>query len=168
MQCQKQKKVDLLELTFILGGFGNVEQDMSDTKWKCSFSTPCLFTSSLRSPLSLQEKQYSEWMAACKLASKGLTLLDSSYQTEVKNIQAFLSMQRSNSSASTPQTDESINTQSLVSPRYNKKYKVKQVLYSSIWSNWYRFYPLLPVWLSVFGMFKSTYIFKKWWQNLTK
>ncbi|KAL6480461.1 hypothetical protein MHYP_G00114940 [Metynnis hypsauchen] len=73
------------------------------------------------------EKQYSEWMAACKLASKGLTLLDSSYRTEVKNIQTFLSMQRSNSSASTLQTDESINTQSLVSPRYNKKYKVKQL-----------------------------------------
>ncbi|XP_066505600.1 fermitin family homolog 3b [Hoplias malabaricus] len=73
------------------------------------------------------EKQYAEWMAACKLASKGLTLLDSSYQTEVKNIQTFLSMQRSNSSTSTPQMDESINTQSLVSPRYNKKYKPKQL-----------------------------------------
>uniref|UniRef100_A0A3B1J6S3 FERM domain containing kindlin 3b n=1 Tax=Astyanax mexicanus TaxID=7994 RepID=A0A3B1J6S3_ASTMX len=73
------------------------------------------------------EKQYAEWMAACKLASKGLTLLDSSYQSEVKNIQMFLSMQRSNSSSSTPQTDDSINTQSLVSPRYTKKYKVKQL-----------------------------------------
>lgn len=74
-----------------------------------------------------QEKQYSQWMAACKLASKGLTLLDSSYQSEVKNIQTFLSMQRSNSPAATAQTDESINTHSLVSPRYHKKYKPKQV-----------------------------------------
>ncbi|XP_072518978.1 fermitin family homolog 3b [Salminus brasiliensis] len=73
------------------------------------------------------EKQYAEWMAACKLASKGLTLLDSSYQNEVKNIQTFLSMQCGNSSSSTPQTDESINTQSLVSPRYTKKYKTKQL-----------------------------------------
>uniref|UniRef100_A0A8C1TBY2 Fermitin family member 3b n=1 Tax=Cyprinus carpio TaxID=7962 RepID=A0A8C1TBY2_CYPCA len=73
------------------------------------------------------EKQYSQWMAACKLASKGLTLLDSSYQSEVQNIQTFLSMQRSSSAAPTSQTDESINTHSLVSPRYQKKYKPKQL-----------------------------------------
>ncbi|KAA0709558.1 Fermitin family -like protein 3 [Triplophysa tibetana] len=73
------------------------------------------------------ETQYSQWMAACKLASKGLTLLDSSYQSEVKNIQSFLSMQRSNSTAASAQTDESINTHSLVSPRYHKKYKSKQL-----------------------------------------
>ncbi|XP_058253644.1 fermitin family homolog 3b [Hemibagrus wyckioides] len=73
------------------------------------------------------EKQYSEWMAACKLGSKGLTLLDSSYQSEVKNIQTFLAMQRSSSSVSPAQTDDSINTLSLVSPRYTKKYKAKQL-----------------------------------------
>uniref|UniRef100_A0A8C1U042 Fermitin family member 3b n=1 Tax=Cyprinus carpio TaxID=7962 RepID=A0A8C1U042_CYPCA len=73
------------------------------------------------------EKQYSQWMAACKLASKGLMLLDSSYQNEVKNIQTFLAMQRSNSAAPAAQTDESINTHSLVSPRYHKKYKPKQL-----------------------------------------
>ncbi|XP_076877458.1 fermitin family homolog 3b isoform X2 [Brachyhypopomus gauderio] len=73
------------------------------------------------------EKQYSEWMAACKLASKGLTLLDSSYQKEVKNIQTFLSMQRPSSSTSTVQADEGIDTLSLVSPRYTKKYKSKQL-----------------------------------------
>lgn len=66
-------------------------------------------------------------MAACKLGSKGLTLLDPSYQSEVKNIQSFLAMQHSSSSGSTVQADEVINTQSLVSPRYNKKYKAKQV-----------------------------------------
>ncbi|KAF7707498.1 hypothetical protein HF521_018716 [Silurus meridionalis] len=73
------------------------------------------------------EKQYSEWMAACKLGSKGLTLLDSSYQSEVNNIQTFLAMQRSNSSASAAQADDCINTLSLVSPRYTKKYKAKQL-----------------------------------------
>uniref|UniRef100_A0A8C1TY52 Fermitin family member 3b n=1 Tax=Cyprinus carpio TaxID=7962 RepID=A0A8C1TY52_CYPCA len=77
------------------------------------------------------EKQYSQWMAACKLASKGLMLLDSSYQNEVKNIQTFLAMQRSNSAAPAAQTDESINTHSLVSPRYHKKYKPKQCSTSS-------------------------------------
>uniref|UniRef100_A0A8C1K897 Fermitin family homolog 3-like n=1 Tax=Cyprinus carpio TaxID=7962 RepID=A0A8C1K897_CYPCA len=73
------------------------------------------------------ENQYSQWMAACKLASKGLMLLDSSYQNEVKNIQTFLAMQRSNSAGPAAQTDESINTHSLVSPRYHKKYKPKQL-----------------------------------------
>lgn len=38
-------------------------------------------------------------------------------------------MQKSNSGShgNTPANDESINTYSLVSPRYHKKYKVKQV-----------------------------------------
>lgn len=85
-----------------------------------------------------QEKQYSEWMAACKVGSKGLTLLDSSYQIEAKNIQTFLAMQRSNSSASAAQADDNINTQTLVSPRYTKKYKSKQVhgkKLKFIWNN---------------------------------
>lgn len=41
----------------------------------------------------LQEDQYARWMAAMRLASKGKTLADSSYDSEVKSILAFLSMQ---------------------------------------------------------------------------
>ncbi|KAJ8282838.1 hypothetical protein COCON_G00053570 [Conger conger] len=73
------------------------------------------------------ENQYSQWMAACRLASKGKNLADSSFSSEVKSIQAFLSMQHSNPGAQSAQADESINTQSLVSPRYQKKYKAKQL-----------------------------------------
>ncbi|XP_076148361.1 fermitin family homolog 3b [Alosa pseudoharengus] len=73
------------------------------------------------------EKQYAQWMAACKLASKGLTMADSSFDSEVKSIQTFLSMQHTNPGAQVTQTDESINTLSLVSPRYHKKYKAKQL-----------------------------------------
>uniref|UniRef100_A0A671M7J3 Fermitin family homolog 3-like n=1 Tax=Sinocyclocheilus anshuiensis TaxID=1608454 RepID=A0A671M7J3_9TELE len=73
------------------------------------------------------EQQYSRWMAACRLASKGKTLADSSFSSEVQSIQSFLAMQKTTPTNNTAQTDESINTHSLVSPRYQKKYKPKQV-----------------------------------------
>ncbi|RXN04775.1 fermitin family -like protein [Labeo rohita] len=72
------------------------------------------------------EQQYSRWMAACRLASKGKTLADSSFSTEVQSILSFLAMQKTTPSNNTAQSDESINTHSLVSPRYQKKYKPKQ------------------------------------------
>uniref|UniRef100_A0A8C1UQH8 Fermitin family member 3a n=1 Tax=Cyprinus carpio TaxID=7962 RepID=A0A8C1UQH8_CYPCA len=73
------------------------------------------------------EQQYSRWMAACRLASKGKTLADSSFSSEVQSIQSFLAMQKTTPSTNAAQTDESINTHSLVSPRYQKKYKPKQL-----------------------------------------
>ncbi|XP_026988777.2 fermitin family homolog 3 [Tachysurus fulvidraco] len=73
------------------------------------------------------EQQYSKWMAACRLASKGKTLADSSFSSEVQNIQSFLAMQRTTPGNKTAPSDESINTHSLVSPRYQKKYKPKQL-----------------------------------------
>lgn len=68
-------------------------------------------------------------MAACRLASKGKSLADSSFQSEIRSIRSFLAMQNtsSNSHGNAAATDESINTLSLVSPRYHKKYKTKQV-----------------------------------------
>ncbi|MEQ2164688.1 Fermitin 2, partial [Goodea atripinnis] len=75
----------------------------------------------------LQEKQYAHWMAACRLASKGKTMADSSYNLEVQNILSFLKMQHMNPD---PQFIEpittDINPECLVSPRYLKKYKNKQ------------------------------------------
>ncbi|KAK7922431.1 hypothetical protein WMY93_009333 [Mugilogobius chulae] len=74
------------------------------------------------------EQQYAQWMAACRLGSKGKSLADSSYQSEIQSICSFLAMQKTNSgSGKTPTADESINTYSLVSPRYHKKYKAKQL-----------------------------------------
>lgn len=78
-------------------------------------------------PLCLQEQQYAEWMAACRLASKGKSLADSSFQSEIQSIHSFLAMQKTNTGSSAAPSDESINTHSLVSPRYHKKYKPKQV-----------------------------------------
>lgn len=77
---------------------------------------------------ALQEKQYAQWMAACRLASKGKTMADSSYNLEVQNILSFLKMQHMNPD---PQFIEAISTdinpECLVSPRYLKKYRNKQV-----------------------------------------
>uniref|UniRef100_A0A3Q3JU96 PH domain-containing protein n=1 Tax=Monopterus albus TaxID=43700 RepID=A0A3Q3JU96_MONAL len=74
------------------------------------------------------EKQYAHWMAACRLASKGKTMADSSYNLEVQNILSFLKMQHMNPD---PQFIEPITTdvnpECLVSPRYLKKYKNKQI-----------------------------------------
>ncbi|XP_032410781.1 fermitin family homolog 3b [Xiphophorus hellerii] len=75
------------------------------------------------------EQQYAQWMAGCRLASKGKSLADSSFQSEIQSISSFLAMQKTNSGSSnnSAASDESINTHSLVSPRYHKKYKPKQL-----------------------------------------
>uniref|UniRef100_A0A8C5CQK2 PH domain-containing protein n=1 Tax=Gadus morhua TaxID=8049 RepID=A0A8C5CQK2_GADMO len=75
------------------------------------------------------EKQYAHWMAACRLASKGKTMADSSYNLEVQNILSFLKMQHMNPDPqyiAEPITTD-INPECLVSPRYLKKYKNKQI-----------------------------------------
>lgn len=76
-----------------------------------------------------QETQYASWMAACRLASKGKTMADSSYGMEVQNILSFLKMQHLNPDPQLipEQITTDINPECLVSPRYLKKYKNKQV-----------------------------------------
>lgn len=39
--------------------------------------------------------QYCQWMAACKLAAKGHTMADASYETEVQNFRTLLKLQKS-------------------------------------------------------------------------
>uniref|UniRef100_A0A673AWX3 PH domain-containing protein n=1 Tax=Sphaeramia orbicularis TaxID=375764 RepID=A0A673AWX3_9TELE len=75
------------------------------------------------------EQQYAQWMAGCRLASKGKSLADNSFQSEIQSIRSFLAMQKTNagSHGNAHAADESINTHSLVSPRYHKKYKAKQL-----------------------------------------
>uniref|UniRef100_UPI00398ECDAC fermitin family homolog 3-like n=1 Tax=Pristiophorus japonicus TaxID=55135 RepID=UPI00398ECDAC len=75
------------------------------------------------------EEQYAKWMAACRLAAKNKTMADSSYPSEVQNIRSFLTMQKVNSDSqvTSDTNSEDINTKSLVSTRYQKKYKVKQL-----------------------------------------
>uniref|UniRef100_A0A8C5CH65 FERM domain containing kindlin 3 n=1 Tax=Gadus morhua TaxID=8049 RepID=A0A8C5CH65_GADMO len=73
------------------------------------------------------EEQYAHWMAACRLASTGRSLADSSFQSEIQSIRSFLAMQKTHGNSSVPAADDAINPHSLVSPRYQKKYKAKQL-----------------------------------------
>lgn len=95
----------------------------------CTHRHTCLTPLLLPVVHVLQEQQYAQWMAGCRLASKGKSLADSSFQSEIQSIRSFLAMQKTNSGSSNNSvaSDESINTHSLVSPRYHKKYKPKQV-----------------------------------------
>ncbi|XP_074860959.1 fermitin family homolog 3 [Carettochelys insculpta] len=73
------------------------------------------------------EQQYARWMAGCRLAAKGRTMADSTYQSEVQNILSFLQLQKANPDAPTAPDAEAMSTQWLVSPRYQKKFKPKQL-----------------------------------------
>lgn len=72
-------------------------------------------------------------MAGCRLASKGRTMADSSYASEVQAILAFLSLQRTGTggSGNQPQgpdaSPEGLNPYGLVAPRFQRKFKAKQV-----------------------------------------
>lgn len=113
---------DILSFSMPLSSVYHLSSDHSHTCLSCSF----FYVMSLK--FTLQEQQYAQWMAGCRLASKGKTLADSSFQSEIQSIRSFLAMQKTNSSSSSANaSEESINTHSLVSPRYHKKYKPKQV-----------------------------------------
>ncbi|XP_015681740.1 fermitin family homolog 3 [Protobothrops mucrosquamatus] len=73
----------------------------------------------------VDEQQYASWMAGCRLAAKGKTMADASYQAEKENILSFLKLQKTNPEMSL--ATETEGTQWLVSPRYQKKFKPKQL-----------------------------------------
>ncbi|XP_076463407.1 fermitin family homolog 2-like [Babylonia areolata] len=79
------------------------------------------------------ETQYCRWMSACKLASKGRTMCDSSYEAEVSALQTFLAMQHPSSASpsSPPALDPSqvdIHPEDFVAPRFCKKFKTKSLV----------------------------------------
>jgi kindlin 2 len=89
--------------------------------------------------ISSQEHQYAEWLAACRLAAKGKTLSDSSFEMEVNSIKAFLSMQ---SPAATPAINPNsleIVAEDYVAPRFARKIKSKVRIYCT------EIYPLIIV-----------------------
>uniref|UniRef100_A0A4D5R9Q1 Unc-112-related protein n=1 Tax=Scolopendra viridis TaxID=118503 RepID=A0A4D5R9Q1_SCOVI len=73
------------------------------------------------------EQQYAKWMAACRLASKGKTMADSSYDGEVQSILAFLSMQHPAPAPAINPNSLDINVEDYVAPRFLKKLKGKQM-----------------------------------------
>lgn len=77
-----------------------------------------------------QEQQYAKWMAAFRLASKGKTMADSSYDTEVQSILSFLSMQQPTGQHSNGPVDPNhtnFQPEDFVASKYMRKLKSKQV-----------------------------------------
>ncbi|TKR67088.1 hypothetical protein L596_023292 [Steinernema carpocapsae] len=84
------------------------------------------------------EHQYAKWMAACKLASRGKSMADSSYQTEVDSIKKLIQMQsgaqngNSKKRASSVELPDDFNVEEFVSQRYVRRAKSKSSLQNRI------------------------------------
>ena len=76
--------------------------------------------------------QYGRWMAACRLAAKGKSMADPTYDVEVAGIKTFIGMQRDNKDETdNPSVDNSsIQCEDFVPPRILNKLKSKQVCIS--------------------------------------
>ncbi|CAH0383935.1 unnamed protein product [Bemisia tabaci] len=73
------------------------------------------------------EEQYAKWMAACRLASKGRSLADSSFEAETRSIAAFLQMQRAAPAPAINPASLDITPEDYVPSRFTKKLKGKLV-----------------------------------------
>lgn len=71
------------------------------------------------------ESQYAKWMAACRLAAKGKTMADASYDAEVKSILAFLAMQKPAPAPAINPASLDIQPDDYVAPRFLRKLKNK-------------------------------------------
>lgn len=71
------------------------------------------------------EEQYAKWMAACRLAAKGRSLADSSYDSEVASIKSFLSMQKPAQAPAVSIDPNNIEPNEYLAPRFVKKLKNK-------------------------------------------
>ncbi|CAI5452021.1 unnamed protein product [Caenorhabditis angaria] len=86
------------------------------------------------------EHQYARWMAACRLASRGKSMADASYQQEVESIRNLLKMQSSNGNengtlnrkATAVKLPSDFNVDEYVSNRYVKRARTKQTLQQRI------------------------------------
>ncbi|XP_076638728.1 unc-112-related protein isoform X1 [Colletes latitarsis] len=73
------------------------------------------------------EQQYAKWMAACRLAAKGRTLADASYESEVNSIAAFLQLQRPARAPAIDPNSHVIIPENYVALKFAKKFKGKLV-----------------------------------------
>lgn len=71
------------------------------------------------------EEQYAKWMAACRLAAKGRSLADSSYDSEVSSIRSFLSMQKPAQAPAVNINPNNIDPTEYLAPRFVKKLSKK-------------------------------------------
>ncbi|KAI1719447.1 FERM central domain-containing protein [Ditylenchus destructor] len=87
------------------------------------------------------EYQYAKWMAACRLASRGKTMADASYNNEVETIKKMLQMQAgktqnggpaSKKQAPAVQLPSDFNVEEFVSQRFVRKARSRQTLQQRI------------------------------------
>lgn len=86
------------------------------------------------------EYQYARWMAACRLASRGKSMADASYQPEVDSIKKLLQMQSAHGGAQNGSAKKSppvhlppdFNVDEFVSQRYVRRARSKQSLQQRI------------------------------------
>ncbi|XP_066255460.1 unc-112-related protein-like [Euwallacea similis] len=71
------------------------------------------------------ETQYSRWMACCRLAAKGRSLADSSYETEKQMILDFLNLQRRAEEPAINPSTLDLQVEDFVAPKYLKKSRGK-------------------------------------------
>lgn len=75
------------------------------------------------------EQQYARWMAACRLATKGRTMADSSYDSEVKSISDFLSMQHPAHAPAINPHQIDVNPDDYIAPRFLRKKGGRQMVH---------------------------------------
>ncbi|XP_037936190.1 unc-112-related protein-like [Teleopsis dalmanni] len=73
------------------------------------------------------EEQYAKWMAACRLAAKGRSLADSSYESEVASIRTLLNMQKPAQGASVNIDPRSVDANDYLSSKILRKLSSKAV-----------------------------------------
>jgi kindlin 2 len=85
------------------------------------------------------EHQYSKWMAACRLASRGKTMADATYNSEVESIRKMIEMQAGRNQNGTSkkllpsvQLPNDFNVEDFVSQRYVRKARSRQSLQQRI------------------------------------
>ncbi|XP_056638522.1 unc-112-related protein-like [Diorhabda sublineata] len=71
------------------------------------------------------ETQYARWMACCRLAAKGRSLADSSYETEKKTILDFLHLQKPSIQPVINPNNLDLQLEDYIAPKYLKKSKAK-------------------------------------------
>ncbi|VDN00602.1 unnamed protein product, partial [Onchocerca ochengi] len=80
------------------------------------------------------EHQYARWMAACRLASRGKTMADASYQSEVDSIKKLLQMQSGVAGTQNNASKKNLavelppdfNVDEFVSQRYTRRARSRQ------------------------------------------
>ncbi|CAI2354239.1 unnamed protein product [Caenorhabditis sp. 36 PRJEB53466] len=86
------------------------------------------------------EHQYARWMAACRLASRGKSMADSSYQQEVESIKNLLKMQSANGNengtasrkAQAVKLPNDFNVDEYISSKYVRRARSKQSLQQKV------------------------------------